>query len=711
VTFLDIARPLAERGFRVFPLVPKDKRPVKMSWGDHFDAATTDISALEQWDAEVPRANVGISPDENFCFLETDDEAALREVCAELPPEIWDTARVSARDNRCYFIFRQTMRTRKTGNMTVTREGKENLFEFKQHRVYVTGPGSIHPKTDKPYGVEWRPIPAMPDVLLHRLEELYTGGPKTTDADTMDAETTRQTALLDSFLGTYEVSTTGDWFNKGKQWYRPIVCPWEDTHENSNQGTSTCVVYTEGGGYGFDCKHRCASKTWKEFRAEVQGRFPDRKFSFVEQTPEIVMGRTKKDVAQAVEIVEQLDPELKATPLPRYPLEAWEGTIYLEFAKRAAAGNFVPLEFFVEGAMTYAGAIAGINVRHAQSDEITLRMYTVLLASAGIGKGTTFRRIRSFAPGLRVMDDVDPERAIPKTCSALLSRPASENGLNDSLLKHAHVLLEFEEMDQLMGKTEIKGNNSLMSIIRTCFDDIKPGITTCTGRPDAATAAFLSLLGAMTPSLWRKSMEGRDSYGSGLGGRFNLVASNEDRTASTLLKMDIGDLQERLEKIFSKLEFESQEIDTEPGALNLLADWWDANHRGKPHYNRVNVIAHRKALHLAWIRGMPVITPEIMRQALKLAEYLIGVRDVFAVSKGDDKTAIGENKILHILRQIGPKAVAAKQVVAFLDGMMSRASVFNALKSLTNSGEVEQVQVNPVSGRSYAVYRVSLKAS
>jgi hypothetical protein len=108
---------------------------------------------------------------------------------------------------------------------------------------------------------------------------------------------------------------------------------------------------------------------------------------------------------------------------------------------------------------------------------------------------------------------------------------------------------------------------------------------------------------------------------------------------------------------------------------------------------------------------MPVITPEIMRQALKLAEYLIGVRDVFAVSKGDDKTAIGENKILHILRQIGPKAVAAKQVVAFLDGMMSRASVFNALKSLTNSGEVEQVQINPVSGRSYAVYRVSLKAS
>jgi hypothetical protein len=293
-TFLDIALPLAERGFRVFPLIPQDKRPVKMSWGDHFDAATTARAPLEQWSRECPRANVGISPDEMWCFLETDDEAALHAACSDISPEVWDTARVSARDNRCYYIFRQTMRTRKAGNMTVPREGQENLFEFKQHRVYVTGPGSIHPKTGKPYGVEWRTIPAMPDILLNRLCELY-GAPKTSEAHKMDAETSRQTALLDKFLETYEVATTGDWFPKGKQWYQPIGCPWADSHENRNQGTSTCIVYTEGGGYGFDCKHRCEAKTWKEFRAEVQGHFPDRKFSFVEPTPEVTIGSSQAE--------------------------------------------------------------------------------------------------------------------------------------------------------------------------------------------------------------------------------------------------------------------------------------------------------------------------------------------------------------------------------------------------------------------------------
>jgi hypothetical protein len=138
--------------------------------------------------------------------------------------------------------------------------------------------------------VEWRTIPALPDVLLNRLCELY-GAPKATDAASMSDEAKRETATLDRFLDYYEVPTLGDWFNKGKSWYRPIECPWLSDHENSNQGTSTCVVFTEGGGYGFDCKHRCASKNWKEFRAELASRFPNKPpFRFIESTAEVKIG-------------------------------------------------------------------------------------------------------------------------------------------------------------------------------------------------------------------------------------------------------------------------------------------------------------------------------------------------------------------------------------------------------------------------------------
>src|SRR6266487_6762 len=147
MTFSDIALPLAERGFQVFPLIPRTKQPIAMPDDyDHFDAATTDPEQIAAWNEQKPTYNVGMIPDEIFCYLETDDESALKQACADLSSEVWDTARVSARENRCYYIYRQTSRTKRAGNMTATREGEDNLFEFKQHRVYVTGPGSIHPK-------------------------------------------------------------------------------------------------------------------------------------------------------------------------------------------------------------------------------------------------------------------------------------------------------------------------------------------------------------------------------------------------------------------------------------------------------------------------------------------------------------------------------------------------------------------------------------
>lgn len=338
MSFCEIALPLAERGFRVFPLIPKNKRPFAMAGdADHFDAATTDPQQIESWSKQEPNANVGIAPDEIFCFLETDDESALKDACKDLPSEIWDTARVSARDNRCYYIFRQTMRTKRAGNMTATREGKENLFEFKQHRVLVTGPGSIHPKTNAPYAVDWRPIPAMPDILLNRLCELY-GVPKATSSNVMNDDVKRNTALLDSFLSRYEIATTGDWFNKGKSWYRPIECPWLDKHENENKGTSTCVVYTEGSGYGFDCKHRCADKGWKEFRAELERRFPDRKFSFssIGDTGEVVIGSLEK------------------APEQPKPLADWRTL----FHSRDAMLNAPPITFLIKDFLQREGVTA-----------------------------------------------------------------------------------------------------------------------------------------------------------------------------------------------------------------------------------------------------------------------------------------------------------------------------------------------------------------
>jgi len=282
-SFYDRAKALVDLGFRVFPLVGKQPLPIKGDM-DHFDAASMEEKQLQAWDKQVPDANVGLMPDEIFCFLETDSEPELLEAAKEhgVPPEAWDTARfTSGRPNRACYVFRQTTRTWKVGNLTLTREGKDNLFELKQFRMYVTGPGSIHPLTGKPYYWDtWIKPQAMPEPLLDLLCELH-GKPRDKQKAEIDAKTQEQLDKLDKFLETYEVATVGDWFSKGKTWYRPIICPWQSEHENPNLGTSTCVVYTEGGGYGFDCKHRCANKTWHDFREELKRR-TGKDFSFVE---------------------------------------------------------------------------------------------------------------------------------------------------------------------------------------------------------------------------------------------------------------------------------------------------------------------------------------------------------------------------------------------------------------------------------------------
>ena len=60
--FLNIALPLAKRGFRVFPLIPKQKRPVAIAGEyDHFDAATTDAGQIRSWSKQEPNARTNTS--------------------------------------------------------------------------------------------------------------------------------------------------------------------------------------------------------------------------------------------------------------------------------------------------------------------------------------------------------------------------------------------------------------------------------------------------------------------------------------------------------------------------------------------------------------------------------------------------------------------------------------------------------------------------
>jgi hypothetical protein len=678
-SFLDIALDHVARGWHVFPCRPKTKKPL-IDGGEKWVNATNDVVRVRAWWTKWPDANVAIAGNgSQIAVLDVDH--GLQDRAA------WSAWRERNGIPETYTV--RTGRRPEFGAQMYFAGSMDDVGDFqldgcrgqvKSVGGYVMAADCIHPDSGERYEVLCdAPLAPLPD-LVRRLKKPAVVQPNNSKV--------LQTAWnLPVYAGQnrtgFLMEQTGAMRNLGcgKDAILARMVELNDDPEIIAEPVDEARLESTAA--------NCA------------------KFPVPAPLPVVTIGGKKGAVD--VEEVEELDQALRAAPLPAYPVDVFADTLYMDFAKRAADGNYVPLEFFIEGAMTYAGAMAADNLR-GFSDEITPRMYTVLLALAGLGKGTTFRRLRKLAPPHRMLDAVTDSN-VPHTAAsvALLASAGSEPGLNDALLAWKCVCLDFEEMDRLMEKTRIDNSGgALMSVIRTLFDDIHPGITTTGKRTIVAPVGYLSLLGAMTPSLWRQAMEGRDSYGSGLGGRFNLVATNVSESAASLTPMDIGDLQSTLDRKLADLEHNALTIPTDKPALDVLTDWWQQS-KGQPHYNRVNVILHRKALHLAWLRGLPVITKEVMLQALRLGDYLVAVRHAFSPTKGEDRTAIGENRVLHILSQIAPKAVSSKRVVELLDGLMSRASVQRALDSLVSSGEAEKVEVKREGQRRYAVFRCLLK--
>lgn len=126
----------------------------------------------------------------------------------------------------------------------------------------------------------------------------------------------------------------------------------------------------------------------KEFRGELEARFPGRKFSFIDDR--VVATATVASANQP----ERLRPE--------YPIAAWEGTAVAEFSKLCANDNNIPRKMYAEAFRCALGAIVGDRLSCDGVEGALPRTYTVIVAK-GKGKGTAIRRAvrgSSIRPGV-----------------------------------------------------------------------------------------------------------------------------------------------------------------------------------------------------------------------------------------------------------------------------------------------------------------------
>lgn len=165
----DAAREYAERGWPVFPLIPRDKRPIT---SDGFKSATVDLRQIDQWWLSRPSANIGLPTGIAFDVLDIDGPVGMEHLRNYPGVGAYRHAGpVSVTGKGWHLLFAPT--GRKNGADLLLNESK---LDFRGIGGYICAAPSVHPLG---HSYAWDPsrgpdaaLPAAPqwlfDLLDHR---------------------------------------------------------------------------------------------------------------------------------------------------------------------------------------------------------------------------------------------------------------------------------------------------------------------------------------------------------------------------------------------------------------------------------------------------------------------------------------------------------------------------------------------------------------
>ena len=527
-----------------------------------------------------------------------------------------------------------------------------------------------------------------------------------------------------------------------------ITCPgaegWPDgaTHSEPGGLNGSTVVYVENGHPRFSCRHAHCSegaaggkKTWKNLQLALDphGDMQRRVLTGVmlstlaapkvdntaDQTEEGYPifdheedSRTVTSSPETESFVENVT-EREETAPPRYPIEVWAGTDYAEFAEICSRDNYIPQEFLIEALKTVAGAVVGSALSIPEIEGGLPRFYTVLMGGAGSGKGTSI----SWASGL--FKDINVGSA---TLANLIWSPATkiedvkwkkigacEEGFNSAPgMQRSNVkgqtrwLQTFEELDHMIEGSGIEGSGkALMGVNRQLYDR-EDFVTTTTGKRDAiAGKAQNSILAATTPELWTDMFAGKSVRGSGLFQRFNLMVSTETRKKGSLRKPRLELFKSRFVVTVMDLDKRPIEMSVDDGVMDMMDEWFsqakfdDAEGEVR---GRLNVLAWRNSLHLAWQRGQVAIDARAMCDALALSDYQFEVRRRYTPAEGESQGALVENKIRNFIaieKQISRRDLLRRLHLNRYGGFI----VDRALGALASAGDIQLFEDKTPSGQ------------
>ena len=187
---LEAARTYASRGWPIFPVCPRGKRPIPP---EGFYAATADERQLAQWWRETPQANIGFVPGRagllvfDWDSLDGKREAERLGLYSEPGPAV-----ITARGEHLYF--------RHPGGWIGNRK-LSDVLDVRADAGYVLLPPSIH-ASGRVYrwaglGADW---PNLPPKAWNRLQERKPQVPATEDAPPIHANTPRRRRYVEAAI-------------------------------------------------------------------------------------------------------------------------------------------------------------------------------------------------------------------------------------------------------------------------------------------------------------------------------------------------------------------------------------------------------------------------------------------------------------------------------------------------------------------------------
>jgi hypothetical protein len=700
-TFRQLAEESVARGeSRVLPIAVGGKNPTIKWKGTPFD-----LLPESEWQAVVPdwiNEQAASFPDCNCAviakpyerlFIDEDDSAAFRRGYEQWSGESFPkTYTTSARTNRYQSHWLQTDATRKMGNV-----GQQATFSVRQHNLYVLAEGSQHKNGVDIYRcVIDEPVVAMPDKLVEYILFLRKRD-KAPSEVAMDAVVLTGTdeQKLQQFLAAIPDESIA--YHTHDMTLARIAGKLRQTFKMDEAAMFPVLVEICErccAGYGTDYKEMCAKIAKSVARYEIKPQGHELILSNAQPVATPMTEHLAVQQAKAEQERQEYDAlvdKCEETPeiLKTYPIDAWDGTPYLDFAEicrgSGANRNYIPWEYLINGIMTVVGAIAGNRILPAFNQKLQARFITLLLSKkGGIGKNETIDWTKDVFSGNNLVSNnfaLTPYRNI----GCFVSDFASARGLLQTFMKKPRVLQEYAELSTAVEKFAIQGSgSSFRDLILNLADGQTPNwsiVKDLKLTPEAPKEISNSVIAATTDERWGEMMS-KSSWET-LIQRMNIIPTHETRTVFKLVAPNLQPIRDAVLPRVALLETYKLLWDYSPDA-EALGNQWHANLQERlaqseedgqvdmeEAVGRIQVYLMRIIGHLAlWHAPLPlnayqqpspgalpptgplpdkvwsyVVPVDLMRKAIEIAEYQIVAREVYMPSRASNELAGIENLI------------------------------------------------------------------